>query len=71
MRCSWPCRDMGSENGHRQRTYRIRVQGALASSRTDRLEGMCILTEWRDDRQPVTVLQGSLMDEAIETKAFT
>lgn len=63
MRCSWPCRDMGSENMQWPCNYRIGVKGVLASSWPHRLGGMDITIEWRDDRGPVTVLQGSLMDE--------
>jgi len=63
MRCSWPCRDMGSGDGRRPRAFRIRVWGALPESRPDRLENMDIMTEWREDREPVTVLQGSAADE--------
>ena len=64
MRCSWPCRDMGSANMQWPCTYRIGVKGVLASSWPGRTGGMENTIEWREDGEPVTVLQGSLMDEA-------
>ncbi len=63
MRCSWPCRDVGSESMQWPRTYRIRLEGELPSNWPDRLGRMCIAIELHQGGRPVTVLQCSLMDE--------
>ncbi len=63
MRCSWPCRDMGSENIEWPCTYRIRLEGELPSNWPDRLGRMGIAIELHQGGRPVTVLQCSLMDE--------
>jgi hypothetical protein len=44
--------------------YRIRVQGYLDDSWANQLGGMTITTTTRDDRAPVTVLCGRLIDQA-------
>ena len=62
MRCSWPCRDMRSENVLWPCTYRIRLEGELPSNWPDRLGRMGIAIEWHKDGRPVTVLQCLLMD---------
>ena len=63
MRCSWPCRDMGSESTQWPRTYRIRLEGELPSNWPDRLGRMGIAIELHQGGRPVTVLQCWLMDE--------
>jgi hypothetical protein len=45
-------------------TYRIRVQGYLDSTWSNRLGGMAVATEPPADRPPVTVLAGRLADQA-------
>ena len=45
-------------------TYRIRVQGKLDHSWSDRLGGMAITTTATADKLPVTVLVGHLIDQA-------
>ena len=45
-------------------TYRIRVQGRLDKSWTDRLAGMSITTDPASDKPPVTTLVGHLADQA-------
>ena len=50
-----------------QATYRIRVQGAIDNSWSDRLGGMSITNEATADQQGVTILVGSLTDQAALT----
>ena len=64
MRCSWPCRDMGGQDKQGPCSYRIRLEGELSSSLSDRLGGTVITIEWREGREPVTVLLSSPMAEA-------
>ena len=45
-------------------TYRIRVQGSLAESWSDRLGGMDITTTGQTGEAPVTTLAGRLRDQA-------
>ena len=45
-------------------TYRIRVQGLLDSTWSNRLGGMAVATERSADRPPVTFLEGRLADQA-------
>ena len=45
-------------------TYRIKVQGCLEESWTDRLAGMAITASSQGDEPPVTVLEGWLPDQA-------
>ncbi len=45
-------------------TYRIRVQGQLDSSWSNRLGGMTIKTDTAADKPPVTILVGHLPDQA-------
>ena len=45
-------------------SYRIRVQGHLDDSWTDRLGGMVITRAFTQDSQPMTILTGSLLDQA-------
>jgi len=44
--------------------YRIRVQGELDESWSERLGGMTITVEQIKDHKPVTILKGELMDQA-------
>jgi len=44
--------------------YRIRVQGELDESWSERLGGMTITLEQIEDHMPVTTLKGTLMDQA-------
>ena len=44
--------------------YRIRVQGALDESWSERLAGMRISSESRGDQAVVTTLIGSVLDQA-------
>ena len=44
--------------------YRIRVQGELDESWSERLGGMTITVEQNEDHLPVTTLKGTLMDQA-------
>jgi hypothetical protein len=44
--------------------YRIRVQGTLDESWSDRLGGMCITTNRREDQKMVTTLVGRMQDQA-------
>lgn len=46
------------------RAYRIKVEGELSSSWSDRLGGLVITSERREGRRPVTVLEGRLTDQA-------
>lgn len=39
------------------RAYRIKVEGELSSSWSDRLGGLVITSERREGRRPVTVLE--------------
>lgn len=64
MRCGWPCRDMGRENIEWPCTYRVRLEGELLSNWPDRLGRMGIAIESDAGGRSVTVLQGSLMDDA-------
>ena len=64
MRCGWPCRDVGSENMQWPCTYRIRLEGELASNWSDRLGGMDITIDWRESRGSVAVVLGPLKDQA-------
>lgn len=45
-------------------SYRIRVQGHLDDSWTDRLGGMVITRAFTQDSQPMTILTGLLLDQA-------
>lgn len=45
-------------------TYRIRVQGTLATNWSERLEDMTISTTETADVYPVTTLVGKLIDQA-------
>lgn len=45
-------------------TYRIKVQGQLDQSWSDRLAGMAITASSQGDEPPVTVLEGWLPDQA-------
>ena len=45
-------------------TYRIKVQGILDDSWSDRLAGMTITTSSQGDQAPVTTLVGLLRDQA-------
>ena len=44
--------------------YRIRVQGHLDDSWSDRLGGMVISCAYTDKKNPVTILVGHLADQA-------
>ena len=45
-------------------TYRIRVQGRLDETWTDRLGGMAITSTTTEEKLPVTLLVGPLIDQA-------
>ena len=45
-------------------TYRIRVQGALDNSQTARVTGLQIDTQVGEDAPTITILTGTLRDEA-------
>ena len=45
-------------------SYRIRVQGHLDDSWSDRLGGMVITRAFTADKQPMTILIGHLSDQA-------
>jgi hypothetical protein len=45
-------------------SYRIRVQGHLDDSWSDRLGGMVITRAFTADKQPMTILIGHLRDQA-------
>ena len=45
-------------------SYRIRVQGHLDNSWSDRLGGMVITRAFTADKQPMTILIGHLEDQA-------
>jgi hypothetical protein len=45
-------------------TYRIRVQGRLDETWSDRLGGMVITRAFTADKAPVTILVGHLKDQA-------
>ena len=45
-------------------TYRIRVQGHLDDSWSDRLGGMVISRAYTDKKNPETILVGHLIDQA-------
>ena len=45
-------------------TYRIRVQGHLDDSWSDRLGGMVISRAYTKRNQPITILVGHLVDQA-------
>ena len=47
-----------------QASYRIRVQGHLDDSWSDRLGGMVITRAFTADKQPMTILIGHLRDQA-------
>ena len=64
MRCGWFSSNMGSENMQWPCTYQICVDGVVASRWSDRLGDMDSTVEWREGRGPVTVLLGSLVDQA-------
>ena len=44
--------------------YRIRIQGHLDDSWSDRLGGMVITRAYTDKKQPMTILIGELIDQA-------
>ena len=64
MRCGWSGSNMGSENMQWPCTYRICLEGVVASRWSDRLGDMDSTVEWREGRGPVTVLLGLLEDQA-------
>jgi len=45
-------------------SYRIRVQGHLDNSWSDRLSGMVLTRAFTADKQPMTILIGRLRDQA-------
>jgi len=45
-------------------SYRIRVQGHLDDSWSDRLGGMVITRAFTENKQPMTILIGHLLDQA-------
>ena len=45
-------------------SYRIRVQGHLDDSWSDRLGGMYITRAFTEDKQPMSILIGHLQDQA-------
>ena len=45
-------------------TYRIRVQGHLDDSWSDRLGGMVISRAYTKENKPITILVGHLLDQA-------
>jgi hypothetical protein len=45
-------------------SYRIRVEGHLDDSWSDRLGGMVITRAFTEDKQPMTILIGKLLDQA-------
>jgi len=45
-------------------SYRVRVQGHLDDSWSDRLGGMVITRAFTADKQPMTILIGRLRDQA-------
>ena len=45
-------------------SYRIRVQGHLEDSWSDRLCGMVITRAFTEDKRPMTILIGHLQDQA-------
>ena len=45
-------------------TYQICVQGVVAASWSDRLEGMTLNVSESTDRNPITTLTGELLDQA-------
>ena len=47
-----------------QATYRIRVEGSLDASWSDRLAGMTISSETSGEESPTTTLVGELRDQA-------
>ena len=55
---------MGSENLQWPCTYRICIEGVVASRWSDRLGDMDSTVEWREGRGPVTVLVGQFVDQA-------
>ncbi len=44
--------------------YRIKVQGCLCESWSDRLSGLSIISNHPADQAPVTILEGRLRDQA-------
>ena len=48
----------------KNRKYRIRVQGSLDESWSNRLGGMRIITNIQADQEQVTILTGPLRDQA-------
>ena len=48
----------------KNREYRIRVQGSLDESWSNRLGGMRIITNIQADQEQVTILTGPLRDQA-------
>ena len=64
MRCGWSSSSMGSENLQWPCTYRICIEGVVASRWSDRLGDMDSTVEWCEGKGPVTVLLGSLTDQA-------
>jgi hypothetical protein len=44
--------------------YRIKIQGELPESWSERLQGMVITVERSDEEGPVTTLEGPLRDQA-------
>ena len=45
-------------------SYRIRVQGHLDDSWSDRLGGMVLTRAFTEDKQPMSILIGNLKDQA-------
>ena len=51
-------------NEEKQSIYRIRIQGHLESSWSDRLGDMTITRAYTAQNQPITILIGTLVDQA-------
>ena len=56
--------DINGLKMHGPATYRIRVQGTLPVSWSDRLENMSITIDGSDPKKPVMMLVGLLRDQA-------
>ncbi len=64
MRCGWSDANVASEKMQWPSTYRICIEGVVASRWSDCLGDMDSTVEWREGRGPVTVLLGPLRDQA-------
>ena len=51
-------------NEEKGATYRIRIQGHLESSWSDRLGDMTITRAYSSQNQPITILIGTLVDQS-------